>query len=554
MSFDPNNQPRIRRAVFDQVMTIRKIGHRDHIMGMFRELPRCSAEECDNEEDQAIRDRHVELLTDKFTIPDSNLEWRAMSRDAVVKFGWKTQDNPAEPNVNVFKFQLHKWYVSHEGDVARFDSVNDEPQIVTAKPRLDNGYVYHSITNSFRETQPNVTTYQIKLPSSYMVFFTFYKLDEFDRKQGWVLDHINGVKYDNRFCNLWPLPNNGYNVRARDKVNRSNTSGYNGVGEKTTIGDNRFVVVPPVIGSDTEGIKSSSTNSPAKAVASRFDMEVKVDWFQKLSYNHILYMLFYREDWMLLPIDAWFKHFIVQEDLESIDFTNEAEEEGADGIDDEPNQWGQRPTPWYKKPIRSYLKIDRDQVEIHPVFDGSYYTALLSALIKQGRRPQFNPIMDLVHDEASDDEIIVAMNCLIRSQMCDYALAHLNCEMNHSRNTLEDIIKRHTSVHAYLQRQRANNTSPSVLYEGMIESHIATSMENVSVVQWSDRIYGELEVVRRFNAIRHGHLVLHLYYDSSLNQWRALNIDTYQVDDTNPDNDDPSGPDGGDNNNGNGKL
>jgi len=556
MPFDPENQPRISRADFDQVLAIRKRGHRDQIMDMFKELPRCTAEKCVKEEDQAIRERHIKLLTDKFAIPDSNLEWRAMSREAVVKFGWKMQENPADPNVNAFEFQLHKWYVSHEGDVARFSSVNDEPTIVTAKPKLDNGYASHEITNSFRNEQPNVTTASIKLPLSYMVFFTFYKLDEFDRKQGWVLDHINGVKHDNRFCNLWPLPNNGYNSRARDKVDRSNTSGYTGVGEKTTIGDERFLVIPPVLGSDTEGMQYSTTNSPAEAVTLRFDMEVKEDWFQKLSYNHIIYMLFYREDWMLLPIDKWFEHFIVQEDL---DFTNEAEEEGGDVLDDEPNQWGQMPDPpipWYKKPIGSYyLKIERDQAKFHRVYDGSYYTALLSALLKRGRRPQFNPIMNLARGkEASDNDIMVATSSLIRSQMCEYASTHHDCEMNHARNTLEDIIKRHTPVHTYLQRQQRDNTSPSVLYEGRIENHIATSMDNVSIVQWSDSLGSELQVMRRFNAIRHGHVVLHLHYDSSQEQWRALDIDQYKVDDENLDDDSPSGPDGGDNNNGNGKL
>ena len=190
MPFDPENQPRIHRAVFDKVMAIRKRGHRDQIIDMFKELPRCAAEKCVKEEDQAIRERHIKLLTEKYTIPDSDLEWRAMSRDAVVKWGWKMQENPAEPNVNVFEFKLHKWYVSHEGDVAHFSSVNDEPTIKTTKPKIDNGYTYHSITNSFRETQPNVTTASIKLPLSYMVFFTFYELDEFDGKQGWILDHI----------------------------------------------------------------------------------------------------------------------------------------------------------------------------------------------------------------------------------------------------------------------------------------------------------------------------------------------------------------------------
>ena len=552
MPFDPDNQPRIRRAVFDKVMAIRKRGHRDQIMDMFKELPRCAPEKCVKEEDQAIRDRHIKLLTERFTIPDSDLEWRAMSREAVVKFGWKTRENAPDPTVNEFEFQLHKWYVSHEGDVARFDSVNDEPQIVTAKPKLDNGYVVHGITNSFRKQQPNVTTKDIRLPLSYMVFFTFYKLDEFDREQGWILDHINGVKHDNRFCNLWPLPNNGYNLRRRDKVDRNNTSGFNGVGEKTTIGDDRFVVDPPVKGSDTERDTSLTTKSPAEAVALRFDMEVEENWFQKLSYNHIIYMLFYREDWMLLPIDKWFEHFIVQEDL---DFTNKAEEEGGDVLDDEPNQWSQMPdppTPWYKKLIGSYLKIGRDQAKFHSVYDGSYYTALLSALLKHNRRPEYKPIMNLCKE--SDEEIMVAMSNLIRSQMCVYASAHLDCEMNHARNTLEDIIKRRTSVHTYLQRQQRNNTSPSVLYDGIIENHIATSLDNVSVVQWSDSLGSELQVVRRFNAIRHGHIVLHLHYDSSQEQWRALDIDQYKVDDENLDDDSPSGPDGGDNNKGNGKL
>ena len=276
------------------------------------------------------------IITEKFDSPPSiyssheNYEkeqWRLVHRRVFKNYGYTGEQ---------FRMESNKFWVSNYGRLIYFDNLdtNDPtPNLCTERPHIDSNYV----SSGFHNSKVNVTDDPddnnddnadpdyiklLRVPRSYVVFFTFYKWDDeklgkFD-KDTMIIDHINGDKSDNHFINLYPLPKES-NAKVRDKLNRNNVYGTNAVckgGEEDD--DNGISRDILWINKVTKaGSATPATGyivykkDKVRAIRKRAVMEVEAGHFDKLCCNHILYMFFKRRDLYVLKEKFFDKTYLI---------------------------------------------------------------------------------------------------------------------------------------------------------------------------------------------------------------------------------------------------
>ena len=287
-------------------------------------------------------------------------QWRLVHRRVFKKYGYTGEQ---------FRMEANKFWVSNYGRLIYFDNLdtdNPTPNLCTERPHIDSNYVKSNFYNSKvnvtddpdDNNDDNADPDYIKLlrvPRSYVVFFTFYKWDDeklgkFD-KDTMIIDHINGDKSDNHFINLYPLPIET-NKKVRDKLNRNNIYGTNAVckgGEEDD--DNGISIDILWINKVTKaGSAKPATgyveckNGKVGAIRKRAVMEVEAGHFDKLCCNHILYMFFKRRDLYVLKEKFFDKTYLIDsEAATNNDNGNDNSEEEQDEQQQQQQQQQQQP-------------------------------------------------------------------------------------------------------------------------------------------------------------------------------------------------------------------
>ena len=143
------------------------------------------------------------------------------------------------------------------------------------------------------------------------MFFTFYEFKDFN-KDKWVIDHVNGTRSDNHFINLWPMPKRD-NVKVRDKLNRNNVSGTNGICKSGGTWEREEYLETYLIGQPRQDAPDGTLVRQRSvvftdeekagipgAIRERARMEVEAGHFNNMCRNHILYMFLKRHDLYVL--------------------------------------------------------------------------------------------------------------------------------------------------------------------------------------------------------------------------------------------------------------
>jgi len=312
------------------------------------------------------------IITEKFDSPPSiysshenykKEQWRLVHRRVFKKYGYTGEQ---------FRMEGNKFWVSNYGRLIYFDHLDSEnptPKLCTERPNIDTNY----IKSEFRNSKVNVNDDPdddnndnnadpdyiklLRVPRSYVVFFTFYKWDDeklgkFD-KDTMIIDHINGDRSDNHFINLYPLPIET-NKKVRDKLNRNNIHGTNAVckgGEEDDDNgipkDILWIRKPTKAGSATPAkCYIVYKKGKVRAIRKRARMEVEAGHFGKLCCNHILYMFFKRRDLYVLTEAFFDKTYLIGgEAATDNDENGDNNSEGDDTEQQQRRQGGGTPAP-----------------------------------------------------------------------------------------------------------------------------------------------------------------------------------------------------------------
>jgi len=515
--------PQVSRHQMEETIKYRLFGSVDEMKdSLFMQLPIRDEDEVEDDQAREIRDKHIAKLNKDF--PREGRIWRALSILPFEMYGWKKDENYDDDDIrNQFQFIQNKWYVSQDGMVALFQKIESEPTLSGTRPQLVDGYVRHRFINTWAKDNDGVINKDMVIPLSYMILFTFCKVPDFNRDDGWVIDHTDGIKDNNMLYNLWPFPVEGINKRVRDKLNRNNSSGNNGVSPEVVIrGEDCFLV-------DVPGTKEKvKCDSQRDGISTRFGLEDDASWFQHMNPNHTMMMLFFRDDHLSLTIRKWGDTFLKPEDRDYSDFMINPMDDILGG-DFDPESSEENKT---QKTLRDLLVLESNEVVIDDYigsgdYSGGYFAAITSALISLG---MIDDLKRLFPSELSDKDLII-MGKILHANMINHIRNHNTREMNHARNTLKEIIERDVddttikfTVDGFIDSVRSDIYGRQVTNSGSIQSHVFHDMFNVSIVVWTDSIDGKtFKLIDRYTAPRGGKNVIHLHVNND-NMWRKIHI------------------------------
>ena len=393
------SNPKLSCCQKDRLIDVIKTGTLQDLLSLFDELQYISLDEeqmtWEDQRKELVNEKLIPCILRRHPTPSSPYsshhnykeeQWRAVS-DRV--FAARGVDS------SKFTHERNKYFVSNFGRLVFFNDVNCDnpiPILSTATPNIDDSYIRSAFYNTKpppgennggldenQDEEEGVSGCGVSsgsgsgggggtedsyikkitcIPRSYVVFFTFYKYDEFDFKT-MIIDHINEDRSDNHMINLWPLSMT-VNKRVRAKKNRSNTSTANGITElKGKLMDDgsyieRFQINKPTSvggeatfdsndgdggeegGGDGDGdwngeveeetsnsLIFTGTNGLAGAIRLRASLEARAGWFSECCVNHILFMFFKRKDLLQLHVSFFDKTFVDGRDEDDNDSNGE---------------------------------------------------------------------------------------------------------------------------------------------------------------------------------------------------------------------------------------
>jgi len=265
------------------------------------------------------------------------------------------------------------------------------------------------------------------------------------------------------------------------------------------------------------------------ATMKRFLQEKKEDWWKGFTENHLIHMLMFREDWIILGAKEWIEQFVVDREKASWLDTRDNYTDMKTLIDDFDDEDMTTPLPTLIKDL---------MVTTVPQEKRTYHNTLLEALFeglkKDGRIHETSTIEIFTHDVTT------------------FAINHQHKIITQSRNTLDELIKRNCNVsdHQYVNANSYANSPNSK--RGEVETHIIADMYNVDVVIMNEGIgINELVYQTRVNSSNVSDIVYHVYQDNA-GGWYIVEMDPFifpSASRSDDDDDDRNGGGGGGGNN-----